>query len=357
MDINWTIFALFNIFVITMLVLDLGVFHRSSHVMSIREALVWSGIWIILALAFNALLWLMPGLFFSDAQVAHALQHGEIVAGAGLPEYGRLRAEQFLAGYLIEKSLAVDNLFIFLIIFSAFSVPALYQHKLLFYGIVGALILRAGFIFGGVALIQAFTWIIYVFGAFLILTGIKMLLPHKPMDPANHWLVHAARRILPVSNHLDGDRFFTRVNGKNMVTPLFLVLLLIEFTDVVFAVDSIPAILAITDDVFIVYTSNVFAILGLRSLFFALSGMMHVFHYLKYGLSAILVFVGGKMLAHAITVETTVINAAGQTITTLEPFKVPIVWSLAVIGGILALTVIASLVRLWILRRQNIIAQ
>lgn len=353
MDINWTVFALFNLFVVAMLALDLGVFHRRSHVVGVREALTWSGVWIALALVFNALIWLTPGWLFTDAQVAQAVARGELAAGAGLADYGVLRAEQFLAGFLIEKSLAVDNLFVFLLIFTAFAVPAVYQHKLLFYGIVGALILRAGFIFGGVALIQAFSWIIYVFGVFLILTGIKMLLPQKPMDPANHWLIRAARRVLPVSDKLDGDRFFTIDNGKRMVTPLFLVLLLIEFTDVVFAIDSIPAILAITDDAFIVYTSNVFAILGLRSLYFALSGMMDLFHYLKYGLSAILVFVGGKMLAHGITVETTVIDAAGQAVTVLAPFKFPITWSLAVIGGILALTVIASLLRLWLARRQG----
>jgi tellurite resistance protein TerC len=356
MDINWTVFALFNLFVVAMLALDLGVFHRRTHVVSVREALTWSGVWISLALVFNALIWLMPGWLFTDAQVAQAVARGELAAGAGMADYGLLRAEQFLAGFLIEKSLAVDNLFVFLLIFSAFAVPAVYQHKLLFYGIVGALILRAGFIFGGVALIQTFTWIIYVFGVFLILTGIKMLLPQKPMDPANHWLIRAARRVLPVSDRLDGDRFFTVENGRRMVTPLFLVLLLIEFTDVVFAVDSIPAILAITDDAFIVYTSNVFAILGLRSLYFALSGMMDLFHYLKYGLSAILVFVGGKMLSHAITVETTVIDAAGQAVTVLVPFKVPIVWSLAVIGGILALTVFASLARLWVVRRSGSVA-
>ncbi|MBA3700234.1 MAG: TerC family protein [Planctomycetes bacterium] len=349
---NWTVFAIFNLFVVAMLALDLGVFHRKSHAVSVREALSWSGVWIALALSFNALLWLMPGIFFNDGNVAHAVARGELVVGAGLSDYGALRAEQFLAGYLIEKSLSVDNLFVFLLIFTAFAVPAAYQHKLLFYGIVGALVLRAIFIFGGVALIQNFAWIIYIFGTFLIFTGIKMLMPHRPMDPANHWVVRLARRILPVSSKPDGDRFFIVENGKRMVTPLFLVLLVIEFTDVVFAIDSIPAILAITDNVFIVYTSNVFAILGLRSLYFALAGMADVFHYLKYGLSAILLFVGGKMLAHAITVEQTVIDAAGVATTVLVPFKVPIAWSLAVIGSLLALAVIASLMRLWWLRRQ-----
>jgi len=353
MDVNWAIFAIFNVFVMAMLALDLGIFHRRSHVISVREALHWSGVWITLALAFNALIWLMPGLLFSDAQVAQAVARGELATGAGLAEYGQLRAELFLAGYLIEKSLAVDNLFVFLLIFSAFAVPAVYQHKILFYGIVGSLILRAGFIFGGVALIQTFTWIIYVLGAFLILTGIKMLLPQKPTDLARHWVVRAARRVLPVSDRVDDDRFFTVQNGRRMVTPLFLVLLLIEFTDVVFAVDSIPAILAITDDVFIVYTSNVLAILGLRSLYFALSGMMSLFHYLKYGLSAILIFVGGKMLAHAITVETVVVDATGQAMTVLVPFEIPVHWSLVVIGSIMAFTVIASLTRLRILRRQS----
>ena len=354
MDINWTVFAIFNLFVVAMLALDLGVFHRKSHAVGVREALSWSAVWITMALCFNLLLWLTPGAFFTDANVAQAIGRGELAVGAGLTDYGALRAEQFLAGYLIEKSLSVDNLFVFLLIFTVFAVPAAYQHKLLFYGIVGALVLRAIFIFGGVALIQNFTWIIYVFGGFLIITGIKMLMPHKPMDPANHWVVRLARKILPVSSQPDGDRFFTVENGKRMVTPLFLVLLVIEFTDVVFAVDSIPAILAITDDAFIVYTSNVFAILGLRSLYFALAGMAEVFHYLKYGLSAILLFVGGKMLAHAITVEQTIIDAAGVATTVLVPFKVPISWSLAIIGSILALAVIASLLRIWWLRRKTV---
>jgi tellurite resistance protein TerC len=353
MDINWTVFALFNLFVVAMLALDLGVFHRRAHVVGVREALAWSGVWITLALLFNAMIWLAPGWLFTEAQVAQAVARGELASGAGLADYGVLRAEQFLAGFLIEKSLAVDNLFVFLLIFTVFAVPAIYQHKLLFYGIVGALILRALFIFGGVALIQNFAWIVYVFGVFLIFTGIRMLMPHQPIDPVNHWVLRLARRVLPVSSSPDGDRFFTIENGRRMVTPLFLVLLVIEFTDVVFALDSIPAILAITDDAFIVYTSNVFAILGLRSLYFALSGMMAFFHYLKYGLSAILVFVGGKMLAHAITVEKTVIDAAGQAVTILVPYKFPVTWSLVVIGSILALSIAASLVRWWLLRRRN----
>ena len=353
MDMNWYVFACFNLFVIAMLALDLGVFHKNCHVVKVREALSWSAVWIVLALSFNALIVLSPGLLFTDAQVAQAITRGELASGASLADYGVLRAEQFLAGYLIEKSLAVDNLFVFLLIFSAFAVPTIYQLKLLFYGIVGALILRAGFIFGGVALIQTFTWMIYVFGAFLVLTGIKLLFPPKPMDPANHWVIRAARRVLPVSQGLDGDRFFTKENGKRMVTPLFLVLLLIEFTDVVFAVDSIPAILAITDDVFIVYTSNVFAILGLRSLYFALAGVMDLFAYLKYGLAAILVFVGGKMLAHAINVETTVIDATGTAVTMMAPYKIPVHWSLIIIGSILAITVAASLIRIWVLRSRN----
>jgi tellurite resistance protein TerC len=354
MDVNWTVFAFFNLFVIAMLVIDLGVFNRKCHVVSVREALSWSAVWISLALVFNALIFFSPGWLFTDAQVAQAVARGELAAGAGLAEYGHLRAEQFLAGFLIEKSLAVDNLFVFLLIFSAFAVPAVYQHKLLFYGIIGALILRAGFIFGGVALIQTFTWIIYVFGAFLVFTGIKMLFPPKPMDPANHWLIVFSRRVLPVTDDLRGDRFFVKEKGKLMVTPLFLVLILIEFTDVVFAVDSIPAILAITDDAFIVYTSNVFAILGLRSLYFALAGMMDLFHYLKYGLSAILIFVGGKMLAHVISVETTIMDAAGNAVTVMAPLKIPIHWSLIIIGAILALTIIASLVRALRQRRQAV---
>jgi tellurite resistance protein TerC len=345
MDINWTLFAFFNLFIIGLLLLDLGIFHRKSHVITIKESLSWTGVWVSLALLFNAWIYFQPGFFFSEQQLSRVIEKGELAAAATMTDLGVLRAEQFLAGFLIEKALAVDNLFVFMLIFTAFAVPLAYQHKLLFWGILGALIMRGIFIFAGVALIQQFTWIIYVFGAFLVWTGFKMLVPKEPFDPVNHWSVRFARRILPISEKLDGDRFTTRQNGVFMFTPLFLVLILIECTDLVFAVDSIPAILAITSDPFIVYTSNVFAILGLRSLYFALAGLSAYVRYLTYGLSAILVFVGLKMLGHAIPVTTTITSATGELITTTEPFKIPVAISLSVIASILFITVVASVIK------------
>jgi tellurite resistance protein TerC len=325
MTIDWTVFILFNLFVAGMLALDLGVFHRRSHAVSTREALSWSGVWIGLALIFNLLIWLQPGWFFGSAHLQAAVAKGDLADGATISQLGALRAEQFLAGFLIEKALAVDNIFTIAAIFTLMAVPAAYQHKVLFYGIVGALIMRAVFIFAGVALIEQFSWIVAVFGAFLLWTGVKMALPHRPIDPANHWFMRACRRILPVTEGYREDRFVVREHGRWWVTPLFLVVLLVEFTDLVFAVDSIPAILAITDDVFIVYTSNVFAILGLRSLFFALAGMMDAFAYLKYALAGILIFVGVKLLLHMFAI------------------KLPIELSLAVIGCLLAAGVVVSL--------------
>lgn len=291
---------LFMIFVVAMLALDLGVFHRNSHKVGFKEAMTWSGVWIALAIAFSF--------------VIRAWKGDEAFA-------------QFLTGYVIEKSLSVDNLFVFLMVFSYFRVPDAYQHKVLFWGIIGALVMRAIFIAAGVALITKFHWMIYVFGGFLVLTGIKMLFEHGgEKDLAKNPVVRFFNRIMPVSPNFDGDRFFTVKNGKKFATPLFLALILIEFTDVVFAVDSIPAILAVTQDPFIVFTSNIFAILGLRSLYFALSGLADLFVYLKYGLSAILVFVGTKMLI-------------------MDFYKIPIGLSLAVICGILTISVVASIAR------------
>ncbi len=291
----------FNVFVLAMLALDLGVFHRKAHVIKIKEALAWSAFWIALALLFNV------GVYFWS---------------------GPQTALEFLTGYLLEKSLSVDNIFVFLLIFSYFRVPALYQHKVLFWGILGALIMRAVFIAAGITLIQQFHWVIYVFGAFLIFTGIKMALQKdKEIHPEKNPIIKLFRRLMPVTKEFDEkSRFFVRQGGILHATPLFVALLVVETTDVIFAVDSIPAILAITHDPFIVYTSNVFAILGLRALYFALAGIMQMFHYLHYGLSAILVFVGAKMLLADI-------------------YKIPIVVALAVIAGILFLSVIASILR------------
>lgn len=290
----------FNLFVLLMLALDLGVFHRKAHVVTTKEALLWSAAWIALALLFNL------GLYFWQ---------------------GSKVALEFLTGYLIEKSLSVDNIFVFIMIFAYFGVPALYQHKVLFWGILGALIMRAIFIASGVALIERFHWIIYIFGAFLILTGVKMAWQKdKEIHPEKNPVLRLFRRLMPVTDRYHGGAFFVKQAGRSFATPLFVVLLLVETTDLIFAVDSIPAILAITLDPFIVYTSNVFAILGLRSLYFALAGIMPLFHYLNYGLAAILAFVGSKMML-------------------VDLYKIPIGISLAVVAVILLMSIIASL--LW----------
>jgi len=298
MNTPFFIWAGFGVFVLAMLALDLGVFNRKSHQASMTEALTWSGVWILLALLFNAGVWYWRG------------------GAKGL---------EFLTGYLVELSLSVDNLFVFLLIFAYFRVPAQYQHKVLFWGIIGALVMRAVFIGAGIALIQQFHWVIYVFGAVLVVSGLKMAFEKdKDVHPERNPVLRLLRRLMPVTPEYHGDRFFLVQDRVWVATPLFIVLLMLETTDLVFAVDSVPAVLAITTDPFIVYTSNVFAILGLRSMFFALAGIMKRFHYLHYGLSAVLVFVGVKMLL------------AGF-------YKIPTLTSLLVIVGVLAVTVAASL--------------
>lgn len=291
---------IFNAAVLGMLALDLGVFHRKAHEVKMKEALAWSAVWIALGLAFNAWIYYSRG------------------AEAGL---------QFLTGYVIEKSLSVDNVFVFALIFAYFRVPALYQHRVLFWGIVGALVMRAIFIAAGVTLIQKFHWMVYVFGALLVLTGIKLWISKdKEIHPERNPVLRLFRRMMPVTKDYEGQHFFVKREGRWWATPLFVALLIVETTDVIFAVDSIPAILAITQDGYIVYTSNVFALLGLRALYFALAGIMQMFHYLHYGLSLILVFVGGKMLA-------------------TDYFKVPIGWSLGFIALTLAISVALSIAR------------
>lgn len=283
-----------------MLALDLGVFHRKIHAVGVREALAWSGVWILLAAIFNA------GIYFWS---------------------GSHKALEFLTGYVVELSLSIDNLFVFLLLFAYFKVPARFQHKVLFWGILGALVMRAIFIAAGITLIHKFHWVMYVFGALLIVSGIKMFFQKdQEVHPEANPLLKFFRRVMRITPDYEGSRFFIRTNGQLLATPLFLVLLMVESTDVIFAVDSVPAVLAITSDPFIVYTSNVFAILGLRSMFFALAGIMRLFHFLHYGLSAVLVFVGAKMLL-------------------ADLMPVPIVLSLLVIAGILAGSIIASL--LW----------
>ncbi|MEO7319479.1 MAG: TerC family protein [Chthoniobacteraceae bacterium] len=288
----------FTIFVLMMLALDLGVFHRKSHTVGMKEALAWSGAWIALALLFNAGIW-----------------HWQ----------GHVKGLEFLTGYVVELSLSVDNLFVFLLIFAYFKVPAQYQHKVLFWGIIGALVMRAVFIGAGIALLEKFHWIIYVFGAVLVVSGLKMAFEKdKEVHPEKNPVLRLFRRFMPVTAEYQGASFFVMKDQVRMATPLFIVLLMLETTDLVFAVDSVPAVLAITTDPFIVYTSNVFAILGLRSMFFALAGVMALFAYLHYGLAAVLVFVGAKMLL------------AGF-------YKIPTLTSLLVIIGLLAAAAVASL--------------
>ncbi len=300
----------FNGFVLAMLALDLGVFHRKAHVVSIKEAAIWSVIWVSLAMLFNL------GLYFFWDNISYGSTYSNSEA-----------ALAFFTGYLIEKSLSVDNIFVFVLIFSFFAVPAAYQHRVLFWGIIGALLMRGALIAVGAALLKEFHWVIYVFGAFLIFTGIRMAM-HKDQElhPEQNPLVKLLRKIIPVTDTYEGDHFFVRHAGKLMATPLFLVLVLVESTDLIFAVDSIPAIFAVTQDTFIVYTSNVFAILGLRSLYFLLAGVVDKFHYLKLGLSVVLVFVGIKMLI-------------------VDLYKIPVGVSLGVIFGILAISIAASLWR------------
>ncbi|GIV87878.1 MAG: membrane protein [Chloroflexus sp.] len=308
----------FNLFVLAMLAIDLGVFHREAHEVSLREAAIWSVVWIALALLFNAGLYvfwdqIMPGssLSASDAGLA------------------------FLTGYLIEKALSVDNIFVFVLIFSYFAVPAKYQHRVLFWGILGALIMRGTMILAGAALIKQFHWIIWIFGAFLIFTGIRMARSQdEQVEPEKNPVVQMFRRFVPISDRYDGQKFLTRQNGVLMATPLLLVLVMVETTDLIFAVDSIPAIFAVTQEPFIVYTSNVFAILGLRALYFVLAGVVHLFHYLKLGLSVVLVFVGVKMLLPDLSAALIGVS-----------WKIPTGISLGVVATIIAVSIIASLVR------------
>ncbi len=295
----------FNAFILAMLAVDLGLFHRRAHEVSLREATVWSAVWMALALLFNAGIYVFRG---------------------------KEQAVQFLTGYLIEKSLSVDNIFVFALVFGYFAVPKIYQHRVLFWGILGALVMRAAFILAGSALLARFHWIIYVFGAFLIVTGIKMALSRSSeIDLEKNPLLRLARRLVPVTDGYREGHFFVREGGRWLATPMFLVLILLESTDLVFAVDSIPAIFAVTQDPFLVYTSNIFAILGLRSLYFLLAGVMDRFRYLKLGLAAVLVFVGVKM-------------------TLAEVYKIPSAVSLGVIALTLALAIGLSL---WKSRREE----
>jgi len=289
----------FHVLILLLLVIDIGVFQKKPHAIKLKEALLLSAFWVLLALLFNGFIYLMRG---PDAAV------------------------QFFTGYLIEKTLSVDNLFVFLMIFSYFKVPSLYQHKILYWGILGALIFRIVLILVGVELIREFHWIIYALGAFLFLTGIKFLLQQeKTLAPEDNWVVRLCYRYIPLSQSLEGGEFFKREQGKLKMTYLFVVLLMIESTDLIFALDSIPAIFAVTTDPFIVYTSNIFAILGLRSLYFALAHVLNRLKYFKFGLAAILIFIGAKML-----------------LSTVYPIETWIV--LVVVVSLLIVTTITSLI-------------
>ena len=288
----------FTVFIVAMLVLDLGVFHRKEHVVGFREAVTWSVVWILLALAFNA--WIY---------VAHGPQRGM----------------EFLTGYVIEKALSVDNVFVFLVVFNTFVVPPSLQHRVLFWGVVGALVMRAVFILAGTAALEAFHGVIYIFGAILLLTGVKLLVTRgREEHPEKNPLFRLFRKLVPTSPDYDGARFFTLSGGKRVATPLFAVLVLIEISDLVFAVDSIPAVFAVTADPFIVFTSNIFAMLGLRALYFAISGFVARLRYLKVGLALVLIFVALKMLVS-------------------DFYKVPVQISLAVVLALLAGATMLSL--------------
>jgi tellurite resistance protein TerC len=298
-ETSLTIWISFVVFILFLLLLDLGVFHKKSHTVGFKESIIWSGVWIALAMVFNGIIFYWRGQ--EDAML-------------------------FLTGYVIEKSLSVDNLFVFLLIFSYFKIPNQYQHKVLFYGILGALIMRAVFIWAGIAILEKFTWVIYIFGAFLVISGIKMLMPQSDdHDLEKSWVITWTKKIFPTSPDFHDDNFFVKLNGKWMITPLFITLIFVEFSDLVFAIDSIPAIIGITNDPFLVFTSNVFAILGLRSLYFALKGFADMFHYLKYGLAIILMFIGVKMLI-------------------MHWYHMPVAITMAVIFSVLFISVVVSLI-------------
>jgi tellurite resistance protein TerC len=306
----WWFYAGFTAFILLLLAVDLGVFHRHSHVVTFRESLVWSTVWVTLALVFNY-------AFFAYA------------ASAFGPEAGRRLGLEFLTGYLVEKSLAVDNIFVFVLVFAYFGIPLQYQHRVLFYGILGALLFRAVFIALGSVLMQ-YWLVVTIFGLFLIATGVKMLrAPDQPVDPERNPLIKLFRRWMPVTPDLHGQRFFVRLKGRWHATPLFVALLFLEMSDIIFAVDSVPAIFAISREPLIVFTSNVFAILGLRAMYFLLAGAIERFHLLKYALATILIFVGLKMV----------------WLNDLFGGKFPIEWSLAIIATLLVAAIVASWLR------------
>lgn len=324
----WWFYLGFSLFVFAMLALDLGVFHREAHEVTFKESAAWSVVWVALALVFNALFYYYAAWKFGQDPRLLAVPGFDSAAAA------KQVGLEFLTGYVVEKSLAVDNIFVFVVVFSFFAIPAKYQHRVLFFGILGALLFRTIFIGLGSVLMQ-YHWVVILFGVFLIGTGIKILFaPEKPIDPEKNLIIRLLRKILPVTPEMHGQNFFIRQGGKLFATPLFVALAFIEISDIVFAVDSVPAIFAITKEPLIVFTSNIFAILGLRAMYFMLAGVVHKFRYLKYGLGLVLVFVGLKMVW---------LNGAFGG-------KFPISWSLGIItlliGGSIGLS-------LWMSSREN----
>lgn len=311
----------FLLFVLLILALDLGVFHRQAHEVSLREATGWSVVWITLAFLFNF------GFYFFAQHALASDPRLSVIPGFDSSAAARQSALEFLTGFVVEKSLAVDNIFIFVVVFNFFAIPAKYQHRILFYGILGALLFRVIFIVLGSVLLQI-AWVSILFGIFLVLTGAKILFsPDKPLDPSTNLLIRLLRRWLPIHPHVEGERFWVRVGGRWMATPLMVALLFIEVCDIVFAVDSVPAIFALTKEPLIVLTSNVFAILGLRSLYFLLAGVIDKFHFLKYGLGLVLVFVGLKL----------------SWLNEVFGGKFPITWSLGIILGLVGGSIAVSL--------------
>ncbi len=305
----WWFYVAFMAFVLALLAIDLGIFNRKAHVVSFKEATIWTIVWVTLALIFNF-------LFYQYA------------AGKFGPEIGYQVGLEFLTGYILEKSLSVDNIFIFVLVFSYFGIPAKYKHRVLFYGILGALVFRAVFIALGSVLMQ-FHWVIYLFGGFLIITGIKMFFTSKEeIKPEKNLMIRIFRKFMPVTDKIDGKSFFLKINGRWNSTPLFIALLFLEASDIIFAVDSVPAIFAVTNEPFIVFTSNIFAILGLRSLYFMLAGVIDKFYLLKYGLAVVLVFVGLKMV----------------WLNDLSGGKFPISYSLGFILSVISASIILSLI-------------
>ncbi|MCS3919535.1 TerC family protein [Fervidibacter sacchari] len=291
--------AVFLLVVFVMLMVDLGVFHRKAHVLSMEEAAIWSTVWVVVSLVFNAVVWVW---------------------------LGHQRALEFFTGYLVEKALSADNIFVFAVLFNYFAVPPEYRHRVLFWGVLGAIVFRLTFILAGTALLKKFHWVVYIFGIIVIVSGIKLLMrKEEEIHPERNPVLRLARRFLPITPNYHGQKFFVRLDGKFMATPLMLVLLVVESTDIVFAIDSIPAIFAITRDPFIVFTSNVCAILGLRALYFLLEGMIRLFRYLDEGLAVILVFIGIKMLVS-------------------EFYKIPTWVALGFVAAVLAITIVSSLI-------------